>query len=135
MKAGAAYFLVKPFRTQALLEAARQAIDQYLEFANAATHVRNIRQRFESLSPRDREVMALVVSGRPNKQVGHRPGIAEKTIKVHRARVMQKMVADSLPALVRMAQKPVSKTQSPDQARYETRLVLDKGSFPPFATA
>ena len=105
MKAGATDFLVKPFKSSDLLKAVRQAVERYAESLRADAEVQEIRKRFQSLSPREREVMTYVVSGRLNKQVGHRLGIAEKTIKVHRARIMHKMGADSLAALVRMAHR------------------------------
>ena len=83
----------------------QQAIAQDAEACHARAEVGELRHRAESLSPREREVMKLVVSGKLNKQSGHALGVTEKTIKVHRAQVMRKMQADSLADLVRMAEK------------------------------
>ncbi len=105
MKAGAVDFLAKPFATQDLLAAVRSALSQHEQSRQAARELSDIRRRVETLSPREREVMAFVVSGMLNKQIGHRLGVCEKTIKAHRARVMEKMQADSLADLVRMAEK------------------------------
>jgi FixJ family two-component response regulator len=105
MKAGAVDFLSKPFNDRDLLAAVSQALARHAQARQAGGDLAAIRRRAESLSPREHEVMELVVRGLPNKQVGRRLGVAEKTVKVHRAHVMRKMQADSLPDLVRMAEK------------------------------
>jgi RNA polymerase sigma factor (sigma-70 family) len=105
MKAGAVDFLQKPIDEQILLDAVHQAIDRDRQSRDRQTQEQVIRERAESLTPREREVFSLVVSGLLNKQVAAELGTSEKTIKVHRARVMQKMQADSLADLVRMAEK------------------------------
>jgi len=105
MKAGAVDFLAKPFNDLDLLAAVRQAIARHAQARQARAELAEIQERAESLSPREREVMAHVVSGMLNKQTGHQLGVTEKTIKVHRAHVMRKMRADSLAELVRMAER------------------------------
>jgi FixJ family two-component response regulator len=105
MKAGAVDFLPKPVHVQDLLAAVRQAIARHAQVRQAETEVAEIRRRVTLLSPREREVMALIVQGMLNKQAGHRLGVTEKTIKVHRAQVMRKMQVDSLAELVRLAQR------------------------------
>lgn len=105
MKAGAASFFVKPFNDQELLSAVQQAIKCHARVRQANATVAEIQKRAELLTPREREVMNLVVTGMLNKQSGHRLGVAEKTIKVHRARVMHKMQAHSLAELVHLAEK------------------------------
>ncbi len=105
MKAGAADFLPKPFDNAGLLNAVRQAVARDREGRKGRAEVAEIRRRAESLTPREREVMELVVTGLLNKQVGKRLSVTEKTVKVHRAQVMSKMEAHSLAELVRMAEK------------------------------
>jgi FixJ family two-component response regulator len=103
MKAGALEFLTKPFRPDVLVGAIREALERSREALAREAAVRPIRESYASLSRREREVMALVVSGLLNKQVGWELGISEITVKAHRGQVMRKMQADSLPALVKMA--------------------------------
>jgi FixJ family two-component response regulator len=113
MKAGAVDFLIKPFNNQDLLAAVQQAIVGHARARQAEADLAEIRHRAESLSPREREVMARVVSGKLNKQTGHELGVTEKTIKVHRGRVMRKMGAGSLAELVRMAGRIGIKSSQP----------------------
>ncbi len=103
MKAGAAEFLTKPFSDDVLLKAIQQAIERSETALSHEVEMRAIRDRYASLSRREREVMALVVSGLLNKQVGGELGISEITVKAHRGQVMRKMKADSLPDLVKMS--------------------------------
>jgi FixJ family two-component response regulator len=103
MKAGAVEFLTKPFKDYVLLDAIRSAIDHSRAALRLDSEMRLLRNRHASLTPREREVMALVVSGLLNKQVGGELGISEITVKAHRGQVMRKMKADSLPDLVTMA--------------------------------
>ena len=104
MKGGAVEFLEKPVNDQVLLKAIHQAVEKDRQMKRQYTELKKIQQRLASLTPREREVLPLVVSGMLNKQVALRLGTTEKTIKVHRARIMEKMRADSLADLVRLAQ-------------------------------
>src|SRR5262249_42922026 len=105
MKAGAVEFLTKPFNDSVLLQAVESAIARSRVALRAESELRALRERHESLTPREREVLALVVAGLLNKQVGGELGISEITVKLHRGQVMRKMKARSLPDLVTMAER------------------------------
>ena len=105
MKAGAVEFLTKPFRDEDLLDAIHEAIEHDRLVRQQKAEAADLRTRYDSLTPREQEVMALVVSGLLNKQIAFDLGISETTIKVHRSQVMRKMLANSLADLVRMSEK------------------------------
>ena len=105
MKAGAVEFLTKPFRSRGLLDAIRAALERDRSAHKERSETGALRQRYEQLTPREREVMVLVAAGLLNKQVAGELATTERTIKFHRAHIMQKMHAESLADLVRMAEK------------------------------
>ena len=112
MKAGAVEFLTKPFRDQDLLEAVQLALERDRAKRQQEAETAALRERYESLTPREREVLPLVVSGLLNKQIAAEIGTSETTAKVHRSQLMRKMGADSLADLVRMAERmgiPITK--------------------------
>lgn len=105
MKAGAVEFLTKPFRDQDLLDAIVVALEQDRVRREQEKRVLDLQQRFDSLSPREQEVISMVALGMLNKQIAGELGTAENTVKVHRSRAMEKMQAQSLAELVRMMEK------------------------------
>jgi RNA polymerase sigma factor (sigma-70 family) len=113
MKAGAIEFLTKPYRDQDLLDAVRIALERDRARREQEKEVTDLQQRFDSLTPREQEVISMVVSGMLNKQIAGQLGTAENTVKVHRSRAMEKMNAQSVADLVRMTEKlkgPAEKT-------------------------
>ena len=105
MKGGAIEFLTKPFRDQDLLDAIQLGLSRHRAWRENEEALADLRERFDSLSPREREIVIQVARGRLSKQIAYDIGIAEATVKVHRSRAMQKMNAHSLPELGRMADK------------------------------
>jgi FixJ family two-component response regulator len=105
LKSGAVEFLTKPFRDQDLLDAIQQALQRDRVALEEESEVHDLRRRYQALTTREREVMALVVSGMVNKQVASEIGASEATVKIHRGNVMQKMQAGTLIELVRIADK------------------------------
>ena len=117
MKGGAVEFLTKPFRDQQLLDAVQHAIACDRAAGKQRAEAAEVWRRYESLTPRETEVMVRVVAGRLNKQIAFELGMAEITVKVHRAQVMQKMRVDSLAALVQLVERLrpfIAPTQAPD---------------------
>jgi FixJ family two-component response regulator len=105
MKAGAIEFLTKPFREQDLLEAIQRCVEQQRIVRLLSSELRMLQQRYALLTPREREVFPCVTSGLINREIATQLGTSEKTIKVHRGQVMQKMKAESLAQLIRMAER------------------------------
>ncbi len=105
MRAGALEFLTKPVKEQDLLDAIQRGIEQHRHHLAQRAEASELQRRYDSLTPREREVFPLVTSGLLNKQIAAELGASEKTIKIHRGQVMQKMKAESLAHLVRMAEK------------------------------
>src|SRR5262249_3557595 len=118
MKAGAIEFLTKPFRDQDLLDAVQQAIERHRQERERRAETEEYQKRYCSLTPREQEVLVRVIQGRVNKQIGDELNITEPTVKLHRGRVMQKMEADTLADLIRMAEKfGIPPRQNPTSAK------------------
>jgi FixJ family two-component response regulator len=115
MKAGAVEFLTKPFRDQDLIDAVHAALEQDRGRRQQEAEIATLRERLESLTPREREVLPLVVSGLLNKQIAAELGTSETTVKVHRGQLMRKMGAASLAELVRMAERMGISTTKPSE--------------------
>jgi RNA polymerase sigma factor (sigma-70 family) len=113
IKSGAIEFLTKPVHEQQLLDAVQAGLEQDRTRRQAAEGLAEVKQRFESLTPREREIFNLVVAGRRNKQIAGDVGLSEMTVKVHRSQITRKMRAKSLVDLVRMADKLGTSTKSP----------------------
>jgi FixJ family two-component response regulator len=119
MKAGAVEFLTKPFRPEELVDAVRQALVRDGDFRKQRSETSELRERLGTLTPRERQVLALVVAGLLNKQIAGELGTTDLTIKVHRGRVMRKMRAASLADLVRMAEKLKISSPQPSSTKVE----------------
>jgi len=117
MKGGAIEFLTKPFRDQELLDAVEAGLARDRARWERDKALRELRERFDTLSPREREIMVQVAAGRLNKQIAHDIGITESTVKVHRTNLMRKMNARSLPELSRMADMLNLTPQRPQSAK------------------
>jgi RNA polymerase sigma factor (sigma-70 family) len=113
MKSGAVEFLIKPFRGQELLDAIRVALERDRTRREQEKELTDLRQRFDSLTPREQQVISLVVSGMLNKQIADQLGTAENTVKVQRSRAMEKMNAQSLADLVRIMEKLKDPSRKP----------------------
>ena len=112
MKEGAAEFLTKPVRGQDLLDAVQKAVAHDRDLRKGRAELADIRTRFESLTPRQTEVLKLVVAGLLNKQIADELGMSELTVKTHRAHVMEKTQAESLAHLVRMSEKLTASSET-----------------------
>ena len=119
MKAGAVEFLTKPFRTEELVDAVRQALARDGDLRKQRSETLELREKLGTLTPRELQVLALVVAGRLNKQIAGELGTTELTIKVHRGRVMRKMNAASLADLVRMAERLKISPPRPSSTKVE----------------
>ena len=109
VKAGAVDFIQKPFRDQELLDKIQEALEVNARIRAERTNLAKIRSRLESLTPRETEVMGLVVAGKPNKNIARALGISQRTVEIHRARVMEKMKVRSLSMLVQLVMKTAKK--------------------------
>jgi RNA polymerase sigma factor (sigma-70 family) len=118
MKAGAIEFLTKPYRDQDLLDAVRIALERDRAIREQEKDLTDLRQRFESLTPREQEVITMVVLGMLNKQIADQLGTAENTVKVHRSRAMEKMNAQSFADLVRMIEKLKGPAEKPRKRKH-----------------
>jgi RNA polymerase sigma factor (sigma-70 family) len=123
MKAGAIEFLTKPFQEEELIAALQQAIDRDRAARRARAERAAVQRRLDLLTAREREVLDVVVTGRPNKQIAAELGIAEQTVKQHRGRVMRKLGAGSMADLVRLVAQTGAPTGTPSPASQSTRDV------------
>jgi FixJ family two-component response regulator len=135
MKAGAVDFLIKPCRDEELLDAIHAAIGRHRERRRDAVQVAKLRQRYATLTSRERQIMRLVVVGLANKQSAAELELSEMTVKVHRGRVMRKMQAHSLPELVRMADRLGRPATTPADGLYQNRGAISPASPEMFLAA